>query len=294
MMSQWDRVESRLGESALDRLGRSKVAIVGLGSLGSQTAVLLASAGVGEFVLIDPDVLEENNVVRHAADLTYVGQPKVMAVADLIEKRNPKAIVLPIQDRAQNHREELSNVTLAVVAGLGSEIAQRQMGQLLRELAVPFLVGGVYEKGVGGEVFFVAPESGPCYACFASKLRDSEPVVDVNVDYGMDPQEVRAQPGLGVHVARVAVAAADWALRLIIANTDILKNLPGNLLIVANDEMEIGSDSKGNPVVLQSGMGKWLQIKRIQSCLVCSLPDPVRSNTLSIDQLLTKGDDDHE
>lgn len=293
-MSQWDRVESRLGESALDRLCGSKVAIIGLGSLGSQTAVLLASAGVGEFVLIDPDVLEENNVVRHAADLTYVGQPKVAAVADLIEKRNPKAVVLPIQDRAQNHREELTNVTLAVVAGLGSEIAQRQMGQLLRELAVPFLVGGVYEKGVGGEVFFVAPESGPCYACFASKLRDSEPAVDVKVDYGMDPQEVRAQPGLGVHVARVAVATADWALRLIIANTDILKGLPGNLLIVANDEMEIGSDSKGNPVVLQSGMGKWIQIKRIQSCLVCSLPDPVRSNTLSIDQLLTKGDDDHE
>ena len=181
--------------------------------------------------------------------------------------------------------EEIKNADLAIVAGLGSEVAQRQVGQLLREAGVPFLVGGVYQKGSGGEVFFVHNHDGPCYACFAHYLREIEPNVDAKVDYGLDPQEVKAEPGLGVHVGRVAVATADWALRFLLGSTGNFSGLPGNLLIVANDEMEIGTDRNG-PVILKPGEGKWLTIRRVETCLVCSIHGLEQSNT--IDELLNQ------
>ena len=60
-------------------------------------------SGVGKFILIDNDTLETGNVVRHAADVRYVGQPKVEAVADLIKQRNPAAEVNTVVGRIEDH-----------------------------------------------------------------------------------------------------------------------------------------------------------------------------------------------
>ncbi|MEO0561180.1 MAG: ThiF family adenylyltransferase, partial [Chloroflexota bacterium] len=76
-MSDWDRVERLLGADNLDRLRATKVAVVGLGSGGGFVAESMAMSGVANFVLVDNDVIEDNNVVRHVADLRDVGQPKV-------------------------------------------------------------------------------------------------------------------------------------------------------------------------------------------------------------------------
>lgn len=283
----WDRNKRLLGEAALDKLQSSTVAIVGLGSLGSQTAVLLAMSGVGGFVLIDPDVLEEHNVVRHAADLRYVGLPKVEAVANLVRLRNPKARVRAIRADARKRSKTLAKIDLVIVAGLGSEIAQQQMGQLLLEIRRPTLFGGVYPRGVAGEVLFVdTTENGPCYACFATLLRETQPIgPEIKVDYGLPPDEIQAVPFLGVHVCRVATVLADWAIRLIVNDPTVLKPFPGNLVILNNEERQVGRNSRGAPVIMPPLSSLWKTVARNPECLICGTTEVSKG---TVDELLEK------
>lgn len=58
-----------------------KVAVVGLGSLGSKIAISLARAGVGSFVLADDDILTPQNLVRNELNWHDVGYEKADAVA---------------------------------------------------------------------------------------------------------------------------------------------------------------------------------------------------------------------
>ncbi|MBZ0287141.1 MAG: ThiF family adenylyltransferase, partial [Anaerolineae bacterium] len=99
----WDRVERLIGSDNLARLAHKRVAVVGLGSGGGLVALHLAMTGVGRFVLIDDDLLEETNIVRHVADRRYLGQPKAEAVADLIRQRNPNAEVDVRVGRIEQH-----------------------------------------------------------------------------------------------------------------------------------------------------------------------------------------------
>src|SRR5580692_6567769 len=70
-------------------LSDAEVLIAGCGSGGSQVALQLAMAGVSKFALLDNDVLEAENVIRHACGLRYVGKRKVDALAEVLLDRNP-------------------------------------------------------------------------------------------------------------------------------------------------------------------------------------------------------------
>jgi sulfur-carrier protein adenylyltransferase/sulfurtransferase len=72
-------------------LKERKVAIVGCGSLGSKFAVMLARAGVADFLLVDDDVMLPDNVIRHELDWREVGAHKVEGVARRIDLVNSGA-----------------------------------------------------------------------------------------------------------------------------------------------------------------------------------------------------------
>ncbi len=69
----------RAGTDAPTLSGKS-VAVVGLGSVGSHVADLLARSGVGHLTFIDGSVLRPGNCVRHLASPAYVGLSKAEAV----------------------------------------------------------------------------------------------------------------------------------------------------------------------------------------------------------------------
>src|SRR5216117_2654251 len=70
-------------------IGQATALIAGCGSGGSQVALQLAMSGLRNFELYDNHVLGEENVIRHACRLRYVGQEKTVSVADLLRDRNP-------------------------------------------------------------------------------------------------------------------------------------------------------------------------------------------------------------
>lgn len=67
----------------------AKVAIAGLGGLGSNIAVALARVGIGELILVDYDVVEPSNLNRQSYEISDIGQSKCHALVDQLKRINP-------------------------------------------------------------------------------------------------------------------------------------------------------------------------------------------------------------
>lgn len=70
---------------------RSRIHIIGCGSVGSTIAENLARCGVVNFTLWDFDTVEAHNIVNQMFDDRDIGRPKAEAVRDMIIRINPDA-----------------------------------------------------------------------------------------------------------------------------------------------------------------------------------------------------------
>ncbi|MBO3443542.1 sulfur carrier protein ThiS adenylyltransferase ThiF [Clostridium sp. CCUG 7971] len=71
------------------KLEQGKVAILGLGGLGSNIAISLARIGVGKLVLADFDVVEPSNLNRQQYFIDDIGKNKTDALKENIKRINP-------------------------------------------------------------------------------------------------------------------------------------------------------------------------------------------------------------
>jgi len=94
MLHQFSRTELLIGKEGLEKLKNSKVAVFGIGGVGSFVVEGLVRAGVGKFVLVDDDRICLTNINRqlHATRKT-VGKYKVEVMKERILDINPKAEV---------------------------------------------------------------------------------------------------------------------------------------------------------------------------------------------------------
>ncbi len=95
----FDRQVRAFGILGQVRIGRMRVAIVGLGGTGSIVAQQLAYLGVRRFLLIDPDVIEPTNLNRIVgATRSDVGSAKVDVAEMMIKRINPEAEVTSLRE----------------------------------------------------------------------------------------------------------------------------------------------------------------------------------------------------
>lgn len=104
-------------------LSKSRVAIIGCGSLGSAVARLLAQAGVGQFLLIDPDVMKAHNTSRHVVGLGGVGKAKVDSLAELLQMDFPhqglaKCIKGRVETLSAAQFSDIDKCDLVISAGI--------------------------------------------------------------------------------------------------------------------------------------------------------------------------------
>jgi molybdopterin/thiamine biosynthesis adenylyltransferase len=292
--ADWDRVERYLGQDALNQLAQKSVAVIGLGSGGGFVAQSLAMSGVGRFVLIDMDVIEATNVVRHVADLRYVNRPKVEAVAELIRHRNPNATVETVVGRIEDNIKHLIGVDLVIV-GVDGEQSKYVINGVCRAHHLPAVYAGVYERGEGGDVVLIHPTGdGPCYACWADQLREDineQNPGETNLDYGMIGEDgtIAAEPGLWLHVVRVASVQGDIALNELLKGQKAYRTMPANTVILANVPLEIAEG-----IVLPPYSAQWFNVARNPHCMVCGDMGDMASQ-LSLDEVLgdLKGEEDN-
>ena len=93
-MEQFARTEMLIGKENLQKLKKSKVAIFGIGGVGSYIAEGLARCGIEKFVLVDNDKVSETNINRQIIATTKtIGEYKVDLMKQRILDINPKASV---------------------------------------------------------------------------------------------------------------------------------------------------------------------------------------------------------
>lgn len=112
MYEQFLRVEMLLGESAMNKLAASHVAVFGLGGVGSWCAEALARSGIGELTLIDHDEVGLTNLNRQAEALhSTLGKPKAEAMSARVLDINPDCKVHPLVRRySADVREDFFSV----------------------------------------------------------------------------------------------------------------------------------------------------------------------------------------
>ena len=93
-MNQFSRTELLIGKNGLEKLNKSKVAIFGIGGVGSFVVEGLVRAGVNNFILVDNDDVSITNINRQIIATTKtINEPKVEVARKRILDINPDANV---------------------------------------------------------------------------------------------------------------------------------------------------------------------------------------------------------
>jgi len=99
MENQFSRTELLIGKENVEKLKKAKIAIFGIGGVGSYVLEGLARAGIGNFLLIDNDKISVSNLNRQIiATQSTIGKSKVEAFKERISSFSD-TLVIPIQEK---------------------------------------------------------------------------------------------------------------------------------------------------------------------------------------------------
>ncbi|NYB73316.1 tRNA threonylcarbamoyladenosine dehydratase [Sedimentibacter hydroxybenzoicus DSM 7310] len=94
MINEFSRTQLLLGKEAMDKLKNARVAVFGIGGVGTFVVEGLARCGIGSFTLFDDDKVCLTNINRQLiATRKTIGKKKVDVMAERIMEINPKAAV---------------------------------------------------------------------------------------------------------------------------------------------------------------------------------------------------------
>lgn len=192
------------------------VLIIGLGSFGSQIAVELAKAGVGNFSLIDFDRIELHNIARHICGVNELGRLKTDAVSDAILLKNPFAktekVDLDITQNIQILEEQIKKTDLVICATDNNQ-SRFYLNDLVIKHHKTALFGRAITRAEGGDVFRLRP-GGACYACLIgsgwfnsneeiSNIRRARETGDIPAYVSEDEADAVVQVGLSSDIAPI-------------------------------------------------------------------------------------------
>jgi adenylyltransferase/sulfurtransferase len=202
-----------IGEEGQKRLAASRVALVGLGALGSHLAGHFARAGVGFLRLCDRDFVELDNLQRQVLydeEDVRAALPKAAAAAAKLARINSEVRVeTRIEDVNWANAEALARDVDLVVDGTDNFETRFVLNDACVKLGRPWVYGGCV--GSYGMAMAVLPGEGPCFACLVGELPapGSSPTCDTA---GV----------LGPAVAAVAALQAAEALKILVGRRDAL------------------------------------------------------------------------
>jgi molybdopterin/thiamine biosynthesis adenylyltransferase len=162
------------GAKGQQQLAKSKVAIVGVGGLGTVSSLYLSLAGVGYIRLIDQDTVETYNLHRQilysTEDLHY---PKVEVAAKRLEKLNPLITVEAVPENVNSGNvERLLDGVDCVVDGLDNIVTRYLVNRVCVKFKVPYVFGAAI--GIEGNLSVFAPPETGCLECLMPNLSDSD------------------------------------------------------------------------------------------------------------------------
>lgn len=173
----FDRVKTAYD---LDLMSKSRIIAVGTGGAAGWLEDL-ARAGLGQFILIDPDIVSETNLATQQTYRRDIGRFKVDCIAARLRDINPRITIIAIQKKldalSDDALRRLATTRIngretrrTVLCGLTDSFrAQARVNRLALNFGLPSLSAQVYQEGRGGEITFTYPGVTPaCHRCILS------------------------------------------------------------------------------------------------------------------------------
>lgn len=142
MLNQFSRTELLIGKEGLEKLKNAKVAIFGIGGVGSFVAEGLVRAGIGNFILVDDDKVCLTNLNRQIiATRKTIGKYKVDVMKERILEINPDAKVETVQEfYMPNSENQIITSDLNYVADcIDTVTAKIELVKNCKELGIPII-----------------------------------------------------------------------------------------------------------------------------------------------------------
>ncbi|TDI97961.1 MAG: molybdopterin-synthase adenylyltransferase MoeB [Caldithrix sp.] len=147
------------------KLKRASVLLVGMGGLGSPTAMYLAAAGVGRIGIVDFDVVDFSNLQRQIIFSTEdVGRPKLQAAEERLQGINPNLEIETYETRltSENALKILENYDI-IIDGTDNFPTRYLVNDACVLLGKPNVYGSIFRFEGQASVFYA--KEGPCYRC---------------------------------------------------------------------------------------------------------------------------------
>jgi molybdopterin/thiamine biosynthesis adenylyltransferase len=168
------------GEESQKKLKSSKVALFGLGGLGSAASLYLAAAGVGNLLLFDPEKVEISNLNRQVLYQTKdAGREKAKLTRERLLSLNSEINISAHAERLQETVDIWKEAHLLIDC-LDNLEGRLFLNNKATELQKPLISAAV--EGWQGYLYTYIPQETPCLNCiFGNKSRRAEvfPVIGV-------------------------------------------------------------------------------------------------------------------
>jgi len=179
-MSWLDR-QSFLGAESDTILAGLTIGLVGLGGGGSHVAQQLAHVGVGGFVIVDDDCIDESNLNRLVGGTiqdVQIGSSKVDIAARLIRSVNPNARIEKHKKRWQEASDSLKSCDV-VIAGIDNVRSKAELDAFTKRFMMPLIDMGMDVSVlkndqflISGQVVLTGPGE-PCLRCLGIVTDDA-------------------------------------------------------------------------------------------------------------------------
>lgn len=190
-----------------EKVKRAKVAIAGLGGLGSTVALALGRIGIGYIKIIDFDVVEPSNLNRQQYFIKHIGMKKCEALKNILHEINP-FIEVHSKDTCvepNNIKELFGDMDIVIEAFDGAENKAMITREVLTQTKKPKIISASGMAGYYSNNLIVSKKiNSRLYMC------------------GDFQNEAKVNEGL--MAPRVGIAAcheANMALRLILGEEEV-------------------------------------------------------------------------
>ncbi len=202
-----------VGGAGQVRLAASKVAIIGLGGIGSPALQYLAASGIGRLALVDDDVVDVSNLQRQTIFTTRdVGYGKAVSARRWLANFDD-ALQVDVSDARITPDNAASLIAGAdlVLDGTDNFATRLAVSDACVAAGIPLLSAAVgrFQGQVGAWAGHLAGEA--CYRCFVGDAFDAEDC-DTCADDGM----------LGAMAGWVGSFAVMQAVKVLLAGTAAL------------------------------------------------------------------------
>ena len=237
-------------------MNSKRVVILGCGSVGSLVAMELARAGVGNFILADPDTMEYHNICRHQCGIEDVGDLKVNALSRKLRNINPSVNIKTFDGIIQNIPKDMLDDFCVrgetiFIGCADNRTADVYSNRISIYYGAAFLSIGFWERAFAGEIFYHIPGKGmPCYECALGTGGNLSARAEANHHIYSNQENtegMKFEPGISVDINFITSIGIKLIIDILNDNNEgyrprLLNNLEQYTLVCNTSDPNIGGE----------------------------------------------------